>query len=268
MKKSLFLISIAFLFLSFSSGLAQDSVSNVGREKFSLGLNYTNITFDRTNNFDFLSGIYEIYGSFPIKNNWNVIVIIPYSTYSMDSRSESALGNLTAGFKYNSETQEPLIFKGLLSLPTISKNERDIAEMSIADFWNFPHHLWGGVFADLEIEKRYYNRNGLYSGFGFGNYLLIPTGDNNGDVEDFVKYFVKGGFEKMNSIGFDASIKGMYFLTSDNDFEDSFIHMLNIGISYKSELFNPRLFFVLPVGENYSDLIDNLIGIELVFNIR
>jgi hypothetical protein len=268
MKKSLFMIVIGFLFLSLCSSLAQDTISNSGKEKFSIGLNYTSPSFNRSKSFGFLSGIYELNLNVPIKKNWNIVFIIPYSIYSMDSEGESALGNLTAGFKYNSETQNPFSFKGLLSLPTISKNDRMIAAISTVDFWNFPRHLYGGLITDLEIEKRYSNGNGMYSGFGFGNYFMIPTGDNNGDVEDFLKYFVKGGFEKMNSVGFDASLKGIFLLTNDKDFEDNFLHMLNIGVSYKSEVFNPRLFFVLPIGENYSDMIQNLFGIELTFNIR
>jgi len=269
MKKSLFLIIVAILCLSFSKGYAEETNINSQKEKFSIGLNFIHPVFNQNENFDFPSGIYELYGSIPIKENWDVLFIIPYSTYSLGSESRSALGNITAGFKYDSQTKDPLLFEGLLSLPTISKDDRFVEILSVTDFWNMPRHLWGGLIANAEIEKRYFNSNNLYGGFGFGNILMIPTAeDNNGDVEDYLKYFVKGGYEKMNSVGFDASIKGIFFLTSEGDFENNFINMLNIGVSYKAEIFNPRLYFVLPIGDNYSEMIKHLIGLEIKVNIK
>ena len=248
---------------------AQDNTPAIQKEKTSIGLSYTYPSFDMSENFDFLSGIYEVRGKIPTNEHLSVLIFVPYSTYSMKGESESTIGNLSVGLNYNSRTKDPFNFKGVLSIPTIGKSDRLIASLSAqADIWNFPRHLWGGVVADLEIVKRYYNENGLFGGFGFGNYLLIPTGDNNGDVEDFLKYFVIGGMDKENSIGFDASLRGMYMLTSDDDFDENLIHLFNIGIHYKAETVKPRLFFVLPVSENYSDLIKNLIGFEITFFLK
>lgn len=103
----------------------------------------------------------------------------------------------------------------------------------------------------------------MFYGFGIGNFIAIPT-ESEGETEDFVKFVIKGGYEKNNSIGFDVAFRGIFMLTQNNEF----VNMLNLGISYKTDLINPRLFVVLPVGDNYSELIKNLLGFSIKFNLK
>lgn len=263
MNRSLLLIAFVVFLLSTQFSFSEDPPTMTEKTKLVAGLNYTYIKFNLEEDFDFLSGIYELMIDVPINNKSSLTFLLPYSTYSLNGQNMSGIGNLTVGIKHISESPNPLHVKAAVSLPTISDRNLVVSYLSIADFWNFNYHLWGGMTLDIDLEKRYNTGNGMFYGFGIGNFIAIPK-ESEGETEDFVKFVIKGGYEKNNSIGFDVAFRGIFMLTQNNEF----VNMLNLGISYKTDLINPRLFVVLPVGDNYSELIKNLLGFSIKFNLK
>lgn len=255
------------MFLTASVLNAFDSTNVQPREKLSIGLRLLHPTIDGSNQFDILSGMYDFNITFPINPSWSISLNIPYSSYTMNDDNRSALGCISAGINYNSGGQSPFLFSGQAYLPTISEDDALVSILSTGyNIYEFPKYLWGGVYLHPYIEKRFFNSNGIYGGLGIGNILMIPTEEGIEEIEDYFNYCIKGGYDKMNSIGAELMLGGLFLATSDAD--DKFIHLLKLSIQYKLPNLVPKLIFMLPLDEDYSDAILNLIGFELTYYIR
>jgi hypothetical protein len=67
-------------------------------------------------------------------------------------------------------------------------------------------------------------------------------------------------------VGISAHLVGIYHITADSDETgDQLFHVLRFEIKYPGATFEPAFRFELPMNEDYSDNVEYLIGIQLLF---
>ena len=277
MKNLFFLLTSIVFFLSVNYSYSQDLKSlEQLNDQTAIGLMFTHPSFPtlpESTEFSITSGIYELYGIIKINENLRLIANLPYSTYSANSISKSGIGNVSLGLKYLFGNNQNMTVSGLIYIPTSSDNDYIANSLSNeANLWDLQKYRFDITTIHLNFNIKAKNNKGLFYGGGIGNRLLIYTGKRYGgdhDVDDIIEYFAGGGYEKINSIGWEIQFAGMYAATSESkDGSNNFVQLLKLGLSYHNESIKPKLFMVFPVGNVYSNMISNLIGIELQFYLK
>lgn len=228
---------------------------------------YLHPTLPGKKQFTLLSGAYDISVLIPVSPKWGINARLPFSTYTYNEDTESSIGCISIGFNYDSKDRSPFIFNGNIFLPTIPREKRYLSMVSASsNLYELSSYLYGGIFLNPSIEKRYDINDRFYIGLGIGNMMLIPTVEGIDEIETYFNYCFKMGFDKINAFGIEMMLGGLFFASSDSD--DKFVHFLRLSIQYRFRDFVPKLYFYMPLDEKYSNSIDNLFGLEFTFNIK
>jgi hypothetical protein len=273
--KSLFFLTTFFALFNFNISFSEDikSLEPVSRNTV-LGVTYTHPIFRSAGAVSITSGMYELSGIFRINDKLRMAVNLPFSRYSINSwnsdysQTESGLGNISLGIKYLISDFQNKTFSLYLFLPTSSKNQFDANIISAgSNIWDLHKYLLDYLTVYLNFTLNEFSESNFYYGFGFSDRLMIPTG--RGDAEDMIDYFITGGYDKINSVGAEIQIAGIFdFSSNAPDLADKFLHLLKCGFTYHSNSAKSKMFFIVPFNESYSELIKSLIGLEFQFNLK
>jgi len=259
-------VIILAVILSGSAAAQTFLFKNIPGERPQIGLRYLRPNFKADNEMSTFSGIYDVTLSLPINDRWSIDASLPYTRFSLgeDGDSESFIGNIYAGMQYISKAgnKNTIVSFGAY-LPTA---ESDIEFFlygiltNYEDMFKYYPDAWTlyGNFAYFNIEK-----GGARLGLEIGPDLLIPTGDADDDTEFLMHYGLTAGYQGER---FMAAVEliGLAMITEDlDDFGDRFAHSISFGASYISPHFAPGVFYKLYLRDEFTDLVDGVLGVKL-----
>jgi hypothetical protein len=212
-----------------------------------------------------LSGVYDFYVNLPISNEWSIDGDLPFVTYSVgDEDSENFIANVYAGMQYlDSKPGRTRVGSFGVWIPTA---EEDLG-MTLFGVLTNGEKPWKYLPNTLTVTGNYgcirVTQGGARLGFELGPDLLIPTGDNEGDTEFFAHYGLTAGYQGESFLAMTELIGAVQFTGEADEFSDRFLHSINFGASYLSRHFKPGVFYKLYLKEDFSDLVDGVLGVNL-----
>ena len=269
MKRSSYRLILACILVIAVSGSAAAQTfmfKSIPGENPKIGLRYLRPSFDSDPDMSIFSGIYDLRMNLPINDRWSLDASFPYTHYSIgeDSESENFIGNIYAGMQYLNKkggTSHTVSFG--VFIPTA---EDDLGNLFFGAFTNYEEifkyypDAWTlyGNYSCINVSS-----GGLRLGLEIGPDLLIETGDGDNDTEFFMHYGLTAGYrgERFAAL---TELIGLGMFTGDADeFSDRFMHSIDFGVSYISPRFMPGIFYKIYLKDDFSDIVDGVLGINL-----
>jgi hypothetical protein len=264
------LASILFIAVS-SSATAQTFIfKNIPKDVPQIGLRFLRPNFKSDADLSTLSGIYDVTLSLAVNEKWSIDASFPYTNVSSggDGDSNGYMGNVYAGMQHISRKGSR---STIVSFGAFMPTGDDALEHMIfgiltnyEDMFKYYPETWTlyGNFAYFDIKK-----GGARLGLEIGPDLMIPTGDDGDDPEFLMHYGLTAGYQG-ESIAAMTELIGMVWLTEDfDDSGDRFAHSINFGVSYVSEHFMPGVFYKIYLKDDFRDLVDGVLGVNLEFTM-
>jgi hypothetical protein len=231
-------------------------------------------SFDRVDELSFFSGTFDLQANIAVSPGWNVILSMPYSTFSYGEQSGySSIGNLFIGAQTHSNPDSIRQSIGTFGLyvPTTPEDEEKERAHNRAALTNwhefyryYPKHLT--VYAN--IASIYHTAEGLFYGFELGPNVWVPTGSGDREVEFLLHYGITGGVN-VNQLIINAELVGLFLLSAETDsFSDKFYHSLVFNAQYTGWPVQPQLFYKLYLEQNLTNQIDGVLGLGLTFVVQ
>jgi hypothetical protein len=238
-----------------------------------IDLTFLHPSFESDYNLTALSGIYHVDLNFPVSKNLNLVLGIPYSTWSSDTPdTEHGFGNFFAGIQTRSSDTTGLKPSGTFGVffPTASEDKSYSNILSMYTQYQHFYRYVPNVFTIVANGDWYGNNKGnSFYILEFGSRIWIPTGtESDNDVEVILNYGVNGGVE-FDPVAVSLEVAGQFFMTSDQGaISDRFTHTLSFGMNWIRGNFNPSIFYSLYLKENLSDVVTGMLGIRFCYTIE
>ena len=236
-----------------------------------IDLTFWHPSFERTADYSFLSGVYQLDLSIPVSDKLNIVAGIPFSVWSPDQGdTEQGFGNLFAGAQTQSSDTTGLRASATfgVALPTASEDESSNALLAL--FTNYHYtHLYIPNRVTIIANGTWYNRplKGGFYGFEFGARIWIPTKSDD-DVEMILNYGGNGGVA-LDPVAISLELVGQFLLSSEADsFSDKFFHTLSFGLEWTRGPFKPSLFYSLYLEEALTNYVNGVLGIRLRYDLE
>ncbi len=264
------LASILFIAVSSSATAQTFMFKNIPKDVPQIGLRFLRPSFESDADLSTLSGIYDVTLSLAVNEKWSIDASFPYTNVSSggDGDSNGYMGNIYAGMQHISRKGSR---STIVSFGAFMPTGDDALEHMIfgiltnyEDMFKYYPETWTlyGNFAYFDIKK-----GGARLGLEIGPDLMIPTGDDGDDPEFLMHYGLTAGYQG-ESIAAMTELIGMVWLTEDfDDSGDRFAHSINFGVSYVSEHFMPGVFYKIYLKDDFRDLVDGVLGVNLEFTM-
>ncbi len=274
MKNSIFKTFITGIFFSvLINGVAAQTFLFQGlpKEKTQFGLRFMRPTFKYGSDLSTLSGIYDFSLNIPINETLNFVGSIPYLTFAFeDNNTESGVGNIYFGLQTHRDFNDNNSSIGSFGLyfPT--------AKDDISGFFGvFTHfvdyHKYISDLLTIYGNYAHYNNTsqGVRFGLEIGPNLMIPTKRGyNTETELFIHYGITFGFQDEN-FAILTELIGLALITEDVDeFKDRFVHSIDFGFTYISNSVTPGIFYKLYLKEDFSDIVEGVLGIKIDITVH
>ncbi len=271
MKKNLFeLIFVIILSIIISNQLLAQTFlfQDIPKENTQLGLRFMQPSFEGDSELSTLSGIYDLTFNIPINANWNIAGSLPYITSTFgENDPENGMGNIYIGMQsiLKNDGQKKSIASFGLFLPT--------ADEDIQLFGLFTHliefHKYTADVLTIYGNFAFFNTfpHGVRLGLEIGPNLMLSTKDDR-DTEFLLHYGLTAGYQSTN-FALITEMVGILIITEDeNEFSDRFQYSLNFGGSYVSERISPGIFYKIYLKDDFSDIVDGVLGINIEVTIN
>ena len=269
MRKIIINVLVSILLLSdslFGQGIKMRAPA---AETVRAELTFMHPSFERTSDLSVFSGIYVFNLSVPVHKKFNILLGLPFSTWSSDAGdSEQAFGNLFIGTQTKSADTTGLIPSAVFGvhLPTASDDESSAAALAFITDFHEQHRYWPNTVTIIlngawhnQVEKR-----GFYA-LELGARFLIPTDSGERSSEMILNYGASGGFN-LDPVALSLELAGQFLLSSEADsFSDKFYHTLSFGGKWTRGPFRPMIFYSLYLEEWLSDSVNGVLGIRLTY---
>lgn len=273
LSKKTLLASVALL-CSLTSLQAQSPwLNNSGPSYFSF--EFSKPSFADGVDLNFFSGVYDLSGSVQMSKKSELIVDIPIAHFGLkdndfDVDSETTIGNIYLGIRTGDRASAVRGEFGVL-LPTASDKNQLASTIGVYTLPNqelgFAPNLWG-LKAKIRAEDLI-NDNGLfYRGHGGLTY-----GNFSNDVSDltilYLDYLAQIGVRSNGGFAGVLGLSGRTALNDDSkyDDDDSSSFLFGLGISYRTNNFEPGLTIKLPLDDPYKEAVDNVISVSFLFHL-
>ncbi len=266
MRSSKFFISGLIALTSFKGIHAQQFNMSPApiNGKMSIGLKVNKPVFKKSEYDDIfsgVSGIYKIYGYFPLKNNWQINTEVPLVISKTSNYNDTGLGNLYVEIQKALNTSRSTWIAFGLYLPTIGKENYDRGLMGIlSDPYRFVQYM-EGISINSTFGYSSTGKPGPIFGADIGPDVFIPTYED-GDVELLVHYAIKGGYQ-FNALATWAELNGMMILTEDLDLSERWINLFNFGAQLSRGTFRPGVFYGIHLDKDTRQETRGILGVNL-----
>ena len=270
-----FYFSFFLLFVFITAVCAQTVMfQELPGEKTKISLRFMKPSFDNVDDLTFFSGTFDLQANVPLNEKWNVVVSMPYSTFSDGDRTNlNSIGNVYIGAQPHShiDSTHQTIGSFGLYLPTSPDNEDNPYILAWYTNWHELHRYAPNTLTVYANLANFYTTPGkLFYGFEVGPNIWIPTGsDTEGrETEFLIHYGVSGGIY-INNVILNAELTGLFFLSADSDsFSDKFYHSLAFNVQYSGWPVQPQLFYKLYLEEDLSDRVNGVLGLGVTFEVE
>ncbi len=233
-------------------------------EKMSIGLK-VNKPFFKKSEYGYnprdVSGVYKIYGFFPLKNNWQINAEIPLVVAIIDETDETGLGNLYVELQKSLNAGRTTYLALGFYIPTIGieKYERMFIGM-LSDPYRFFQYLEGFTFSStFGYNSR--EKPGVLFGADFGPDLFVST-SKVGDVELLIHYGLKGGYQ-FNAVSAWAELSGILIVTEEGSLDEKWTNQLFFGTQYNRGRIRPGIFYGIHLDKDVRESIGGVLGLNL-----
>ncbi len=266
MKSSGFLITVLVALVSVQGVMAQHF--NMSPAPFdgemSIGLKVNKPFFKKTEygeDYSSASGVYKVYGYFPLKNNWQINAEVPLVVSKTPEYNETGLGNLYVEIqKALNNARSTWLAIGIF-IPTVGSDNYLRQSMgAITDPYHFVQYM-EGISISSTFGYNLTKKPGPVFGVDIGPDLFIPTYEN-GDVELLLHYGVKGGYQ-FNAVAAWAELNGIMIVTEKGDLADRWINQVNLGAQLTRGTFRPGIFYGIHLDKDYRESISGIMGVNL-----
>lgn len=272
-QSKLIIGKLILLFLLFSSLSAQTTMfHSIPADKSQFGIQYLRPDFDFDFDMSTLSGIYDFSLNAPVTSNMNLVISVPYISFSFDRiDDENSIGNIYVGIQNRLRTDDKnnsALSLGLF-IPTIPDDKMLIHMLGM--FTNY-HSIYKYTPDVLTIFANYAqhrsNANNFLFGFEIGPNICVPTEEDGGDTEIFMHYGFRMGMQSSTLIFF-AELIGLAILTEEVDeFDDRFLHTVVFGGQWNDGRLKPGIFYKIYLKDDLQDFVDGVLGIKLDIGLK
>jgi hypothetical protein len=266
MKKSIIIMAFVLAGVKIYPVLAQQfNMSPVPvDEKLSVGLRVNKPFFKKSEygeNPSGISGVYKLYGYFPLKKSWQVNTEIPLVIVKLGETSETGLGNIYVEFQKALNPDKTTWFAFGLYLPTIGNEKYEKMTIGmISDPYRFLQYT-EGVTVNSTFGYNLREKPGILFGVDLGPDIFIPT-TGGGDVELLIHYGLKGGYQ-FNMVSTWAELSGIMIVTQEGGLNEKWINQVFFGAQLNQGKFRPGLFYGIHLDRGLREGINGLLGVNL-----
>ena len=252
-------------------------MQSIPTDQLQFGLKFIRPNFNNEIDLSTFSGTYELSANIPVSLKWNILTKIPYisTTFTWDfgyddyKFEEAGLGNIFIGMQFRPKiinTNNSIITFGLF-LPTADEDASGMGEF--ADILNLQTYFSNSLTPYFNYAFHHINQNGFRFGFEIGPKIIIPTANNDyRDTELYINYGISPAYQ-INRVLLRAELLGSAILSEDEDeFEDRFIHSANFGIAWVENRVISKIFYKIYLKDFINDLVDGVLGIEVVVSVN
>jgi len=266
MRKSIILIAVIIVLVTSQISKGQQFNMSPGPvdEKLSIGLKVNKPFFKKSeygDNPSGTSGVYKLYGYFPLKKNWQINAEVPLVVAKMGETNETGLGNLYVELQKALNANKTTYMAFGLYIPTMSSEKY---ERMMIGFLSDPFHILQyaeGLTFNSTIGYNLREKPGVIFGVDIGPDLFIPTSES-GDVELFLHYGIKGGY-RFNAVSTWAEISGMMVTTEEGSLDEKWNNQLFLGAQYNRSTFRPGIFYGIYLDKDLREGISGILGLNL-----
>ena len=222
----------------------------------------------------FMNMVWILSGQYYVSDRVAIVYDLPISFYAPEEKttfdkSETSFGNPYFGIRLDSPIGEKNKFTGRVGLRIPIASEEKYSAASIGLYTSFDRleafipELFSTSFSGTFTTKTSEN---IDFNFSLGGDLMKDT-DDGGESEFYINY----NFEfiaDIDNILLLGGFTGRYLATEDGDFEELSVHQIGFSGYYNGENFKPGILFRLPVDDDLNELVDMVIGIKLIFNMK
>ena len=218
-----------------------------------------------------LSGIYDLSLNVPINKKWSIDFSITNTRYSFgdDGDWSSYYGSLYAGMQYLSKSgdRNTIVSFGAFLLSNEGNWRYRVFAYSTnrEDIFKYMHEVWTlyGNYAFINIAS-----GGLRLGLEVGPDLVINLDNyvDTGffpDLEFYIHYGLTAGYQG-ERFAVITEFVGLAWLSED---ADRFVNSIDFGVSYISRQFMPGVFYKIYLWDDFRDVIDGVLGVNLEFTL-
>ncbi|MDV3310743.1 MAG: hypothetical protein LOY03_18200 [Cyclobacteriaceae bacterium] len=211
------------------------------------------------------SGIYKLYGQFPIKDGWYINAELPVIIANQASEHESGLANIYVGAQYMMESLPKTNVNFGIYIPTIGSGKylrQQIGVMS--DIYGIFQYT-EGVTGRVSIAHHHTKTIGPLYGVELGTDFFIPTFEG-GEVECFVHGAVKAGYA-FYGVSAWAEFNGFVPIDENGYVTDTMITKIVFGGQVRRSRVRPGIFYGIPLNDYPKEVVKGILEIKVDFVI-
>lgn len=223
----------------------------------------------------FFSASYDLSLGLEVSENSELIIDLPIAHFNvndsdLDFDAQTTIGNLYVGVRTGDRTKAVRGEFGAL-LPTAGDDNPYATFIGSLAYPNreekYSPNLWG-LLAKVRAEE-VLNDKGLFyrlnGGLIYGNY----SEDDFDATYLYLDYVGQIGVRSESGFSGVFGLSGRTALNEDSkyDEEDSSSFIAGIGVSYRSNNFEPGINLTLPLDDPFKEYIDNVINVSLLFHL-
>jgi hypothetical protein len=228
-----------------------------------VGLKYSGAMYKASafgENPDGASGVYKMYGVFPLNSRLHLNAEIPFVVARQGTESESGLGNIYIGLQETLGKRRRSNLSFGLYLPTIGSEKyirQDIGNK--ADPYGFLHYA-DGFSIRANLATNWIRPNGVMAGFEIGPDVFIAT-DSYGGATAFLHFAAKAGYH-FDAIAVWAEWNGITALPWGMN------NILVFGGQLSRSRFRPGIFYGIYLDRSFKERISGLLEIKMEVLVR
>jgi hypothetical protein len=266
--KTLLSISVglcAMLVLSHSYAQFVD-MSPVPVTTSTIGLKYSNSSYHDDTWFDEGpsggSGVFKLYGMFPMKNGWSFNAELPFVIAKLGSVEDSGLANIYLGFQKTMKRNERANLSFGVYLPTIGEAYDRAVVGFTSDIYGSMQYI-KAVTARLNLAYNAIRNEGIIYGFDAGPDVMIPAFEG-ANVELFLHFSAKGGYA-FGGFAAWAELNNLISVTAGGYITDEILSNLVIGGQLMKSRVRPGVFYGIPLDGNTREVVKGTLQVKMEF---
>lgn len=209
------------------------------------------------------SGVYKLYGQFPMKDGWSFYAEVPFIFANQESERDNGLANIYVGFQHVTKAHPRTNVSFGIYLPTIGSGHYLRQEVGVMSDTYGVFQYAEGVTGRFSVAHHNTKAKGPLYGFEVGSNIFVPTYDG-GKVEFLLHGAAKAGYAFG---GFTAwgELNGFLPVSSDGYITDTMISRAVFGGQFMGSRVRPGLFYGIPLNGYPKEAVKGVLEIKVEF---
>jgi hypothetical protein len=263
-------LAVCLFFLASGSISAQTNLfEKIPGETAQFNLRFMRPSFSQDADLSALSGIYDLMVNVPIDDGWSGAASLPYIASSFgEGGSQNGIANIYLGVQHllKMENRQTSVFSLGFYLPTAADDAQFMGIVThVEKMYKYtPDELtFSGNYGYFKSFQ-----SGIRLGLEVGPDISFPWESTAGDIELYLHYGAAAAYMGRH-IMLNAEVQGIVIVTEEADeLSDRFVHSVNFGTGYIGDSFTAGIFYKIYLKEQFSDIVDGVLGINLDYALK